>query len=97
MATTWRIPTAAAFLQRLQAGESQLSWSGTKRVYDNIQLKRMWRAIKHEELYPQAYSNGREAEIRLAQVLWRCCHRSPHSSLEKRTPHEVDPHLHPVP
>ena len=58
MPTTWRIPTAAASLQRLQAGEIQISLSGRKRCYDNILPERLWRTLKNGSSDLQAYSNG---------------------------------------
>ena len=41
------------------------------------------------EVYLRAYSDGWEAEISLARLLWRYCHVRPHSSLRGRTPYEV--------
>ena len=49
----------------------------------------MWRTVKYEEVYLDAYSDGWETEISLAQFLWRYCHVRPHSSLKGKTPHEV--------
>jgi len=40
-------------------------------------------------VYLHAYSDGWEAEIRLAGFLWRYWHVGPHSSLGGRTPYEV--------
>ncbi len=76
-------------MTRLQAEEIKISWSGRKRCYDNILVKRLWRTVKYKEVYLRAYSDGWEAEISLARFLWRNCHARPHSSLGSRTPHEV--------
>ena len=81
--------TSAAFVARLQAEEINISWSGRKRCYDNILVERLWRTVKYEEVYLHAYSDGWEAEIGLAQFLWRYSHVRPHSSLGGKTPHEV--------
>ena len=81
--------TSGDFVARLQAEEIKISWSGRKRCYDNILVERLWRTVKYEEVYLRAYSDGWEAEIRLARFLWRYCHVRPHSSLGGRTPNEV--------
>jgi len=52
-------------------------------------VERLWRTLKYEEVYLQAYRDGWEAEISLARFLWRYCHVRPHSALGGRTPHKV--------
>ena len=81
--------TSGAFVARLHAEEIKISWSGRKRCYDNILVKRLWRTVKYEEVYLHAYRDGWEAKISLARFLWRYCHVRPHSSLGGKTPHEV--------
>jgi putative transposase len=81
--------TSGNFVDRLQAKEIKISWSGRKRCYDNILVERLWRTLKYEEVYLRAYSDGWDAEINLAHFLWRYCHVRPHSSLGGRTPHAV--------
>jgi len=81
--------TSADFVGRLQGEGIKISWSGRKRCYDNILVERLWRTVKYEEVYLHAYSDGWEAEIRLARFLWRYSHVRPHSSLGGRTPHEI--------
>ena len=66
--------TSSDFVARLQAEKIKISWSGRKRCYDNILVERLWRTVKYEEVYLHAYSDGWEAEIRLARFLWRYCH-----------------------
>jgi putative transposase len=46
------------FVARLQAEEIKISWSGRKRCYNNILVERLWRTLKHEEVYIRAYSDG---------------------------------------
>jgi len=81
--------TSADFVGRLQGKGIKISWSGRKRCYDNILVERLWRTVKYEEVYLHAYSDGWDAEIRLARFLWRYSHVRPHSSLGGRTPHEI--------
>jgi putative transposase len=67
--------------------EIKISWSGRKRCYDNILVERLLRTLKYEEVYLRAYSDGWEAEISLARILWKYCHVGPHSSLGGKTPY----------
>ena len=88
--------TSIDFVERLQAEKIKISWSGRRRCFDNILVERLWRTVKYEEVYLWAYSDGLEAELRLARFLWRYCHVRPHSSLGGKTPHavytEAEPH-----
>ncbi|WP_048018215.1 integrase core domain-containing protein [Synechococcus sp. GFB01] len=68
-------------MQKLQANTIRISWSARKRCYDNILVERLWRTVKYQEVYPHAYSDGWDAEIRLARFLWRHCSGRPHSAL----------------
>ena len=78
-------------MAKLQAEEIKISCSGRRRCYDNIQVERLWRTLKYEEVYLRAYSDGWEAEISLTRfLLWRHWHVRPHSSLGSKTPHYVD-------
>ena len=81
--------TSGDFMVRLQAETIKISWSGRKRCYDNILVERLWRTVKYEEVCLHSYSDGWDAEIRLARFLWRYCHVKPHSSLGGKTPYEV--------
>jgi putative transposase len=81
--------TSTDFVARLQAEEIKISGSGRKRCYDNILVERLWRTLKHEEIYLRAYSDSWEAKINPAPFLWWYCHVRPHSSLGRKTPYEV--------
>jgi putative transposase len=89
--------TSAEFVARLKAAEIKISWSGRKRCYDNILVERLWRTLKHEEVYLRSYGDGWEAEISLAHVLWRYCHVRPHRSLEAELPNRSIVWSNPVP
>jgi putative transposase len=81
--------TSSAFVARLKTEAIQSSWSGRKSCYNNIQVERLWRTVKYEEVYLRGYSDGWESEISLARILWNYCHGRPHSSLGDRTADEV--------
>jgi len=52
-------------------------------------VERLWRIVKYEDVYLNAYNDGWDPEINLAQFLWRYWYVRPHSTLGGRTPHEV--------
>jgi putative transposase len=81
--------TSSDFVERLQAEKIKISWSGRRRCFDNILVERLWRTVKYEEVVLWAYSDGWEAELRLARFLWRYCHVRPHSALGGKTPYKV--------
>ena len=81
--------TSSDFAGRPQAEEIKIRWSDRKHCDNNILVERLWRTVKDEEKYLQAYSDGWEAEISLVRFLWRYFHVRPHSSLGGRTSHEV--------
>ena len=69
--------------------EIKVSWSGRKRCYDTILVECLWWALKYEDVYLRAYSDGWGAEINLDRFLWRYCHVIPHFSLGGKTPYAV--------
>ncbi|MFY8147811.1 MAG: integrase core domain-containing protein [Prochlorococcaceae cyanobacterium] len=79
------------------AEKIKISWSGRKCCYDNILVERLWRTVKHEEVYLRAYIDGWDAEINLARFPCRYCPARPHSALGGRTPHEVYTETKPKP
>jgi len=81
--------TSADFVGRLQGDGIKISWYRKKRCYDNIELERLWRRVKYEEVYLHAYSDGWEAELSLARFLWRYCHVRPQNTLGGSTLHDV--------
>ena len=76
-------------MERLQAEKIKISYSSSIEYFDNIFVERLWRTVKYQEVYLWAYSDGLEAELRLARFLWRYCHVRPHSALGGKTPYKV--------
>lgn len=69
--------------------ESRISMDHRGRAYDNIFIKRFWRSLKYENVYPQDYSYPREARNGINQYITYYNHRRPHQSLDYLTPAEV--------
>jgi len=73
--------TGAAFTSVLIEAGVRISMDGRGRWMDNVFIERLWRSLKHEDVYLKGYADGREArtgigdwiafynEIRLHQAL----------------------------
>lgn len=59
------------------------------RCLDNVFVERLWRSVKREEVYLNAYESGQEARQKLGQyVRFYNSHRH-HQELDDRKPAEV--------
>ena len=77
----------------LKAG-SKISMDHRGRAFDNIMIERLWRSVKHEEVYLKAYDTVKQAKQSIAEYLDFYNTIRPHSSLNKATPNEFyDQHL----
>jgi putative transposase len=56
---------------------------------DNVFVERLWRTIKYEEVYLQAYESVSRTKISLARYLDFYDTRRPHSRLDRMTPDSV--------
>jgi len=81
--------TAAAFTSRLETRGVAISMDGRGRALDNVFIERLWRSVKHEEVYLKDYADGWEAEASLAAYFQFYNHERIHQSLGYRTPAEV--------
>jgi putative transposase len=67
----------------------RISMDGKGRALDNIFVERLWRSVKYEEVYPNAYATPRDARQGLAHYLTYYNDERPHQALGYRTPAEV--------
>jgi putative transposase len=67
----------------------RISMDGKGRALDNIFVERLWRSVKYEEVYPNAYATPRDARQGLARYLTFYNDERPHQALGYRTPAEV--------
>jgi putative transposase len=81
--------TSLAFTDRLAAAGVRISMDGRGRWMDNVFIERLWRSLKHEDIYLKGYSDGREAKIGIASWLAFYNNRRPHQALGNRTPMAV--------
>jgi putative transposase len=81
--------TAAAFTERLASQGIAISMDGRGRALDNVFIERLWRSVKHEEVYLKEYRDGWEAEDSLGSYFRFYCDERVHQSLDYRTPATV--------
>ena len=66
----------------------RISMDGKGRWMDNVMIERLWRSVKHEEVYLKAYDTVKQAKQSIAEYLDFYNTIRPHSSLNKATPNE---------
>jgi putative transposase len=81
--------TARSHTSRLEAAGVAISMDGRGRALDNVFIERLWRSVKHEEVYLRGYESVREAEASLASYFAFYNERRHHQSLGYHTPAEV--------
>jgi putative transposase len=81
--------TSAAFTGALEQAGVQISMDGRGRWMDNVFIERLWRSVKHEDVYLKGYADGREARIGIAEWIAFYNTRRPHQALGYATPMEV--------
>jgi putative transposase len=62
---------------------------GKGRFKDNIFIERLWRTLKYERIYLQAYESGTELARDLHEWFNWYNDKRKHSSLDKMTPNEA--------
>jgi putative transposase len=78
--------TSYEFTQLLRAHEIRISMDGRGRWLDNVFIERLWRSVKHEEVYLKAYDSVSAARESLRRYFEFYNTRRPHSSLDRVTP-----------
>jgi putative transposase len=73
----------------LKAHEIMISMDGKGRCMDNIFVERLWRSLKYEEVYLNAYASGAEARTGLGAWLSFYNEERLHQSLGYRTPRQI--------
>jgi putative transposase len=78
--------TSAAFTAKLLAAGVRISMDGRGRWLDNVFIERLWRSLKHEEVYLKGYADGREARAGIAAWIAFYNTRRPHQALGGQAP-----------
>ena len=81
--------TSAAFTGVLKREGVAISMDGRGRALDNIFVERLWRSVKHEDVYLKGYGTVVELTLGLAEYFAFYNGERPHQSLGNRTPNAV--------
>ena len=81
--------TSLAFTGVLQQAGVRISMDGRGRWMDNVFIERLWRSLKYECIYLNAFETGSELRAGLSRWIGYYNGRRPHSSLAERTPDEA--------
>jgi len=81
--------TSASFTAALSAAGIQISMDGRGRWMDNVFIERVWRSLKHEDIYLKGYTDGCEAKAGIAGWIAFYNEQRLHQALGYRTPMAV--------
>ena len=81
--------TALAFTERLKQAGVSISMDGRGRCLDNVFVERLWRTVKYEDIYLQAYGTVAELDRGLRSYLRFYNEERLHQSLDYQPPREV--------
>lgn len=81
--------TSTAFISVLQAHDIRISMDGKGCYRDNIFVERLWRSVKYECLYLQAFDDGHAVHRELKRYFHWYNTERPHQGLDNQTPDEL--------
>ncbi len=81
--------TSTAFTAVLHREQIAISMDGKGRWRDNVFVERLWRSVKYEEVYLNAYASVPEARVGICHYLGFYNAVRPHSALGGRTPDQI--------
>ena len=81
--------TSEAFTGVLKREGITISMDGRGRAFDNIFVERLWRSVKHEDVYLNGYATIGELLIGLTKYFAFYNGERPHQALGNRTPDAV--------
>jgi putative transposase len=81
--------TSYAFTGVLKREDVAISMDGRGRALDNIFVERLWRSVKHEDVYLKGYAAMGELMVGLADYFAFYNGERPHQALGYRTPNTV--------
>lgn len=81
--------TSKAFTNVLKDNDIKISMDGRGRALDNIFVERLWRSVKHENIYPMRYETMGELQLGVADYFSFYNSERFHQSLGYKTPDAV--------
>ena len=89
--------TSEAFTGLLKQHGIRISMDGKGAWRDNVFVERLWKSVKYEEVYLNAYESVSQARTSLTTYFKFYNRRRPHSSLDRMTPEQFYYNPQPVP
>jgi putative transposase len=81
--------TGKDFTNELKDNGIKISMDGKSRWMDNVFIERLWRSVKHEEIYTREYDSVTELVQSLKQHFNFYNFERPHQALDGKTPAEL--------
>ncbi len=81
--------TSQAFTGLLKEHGICISMDGKGAWRDNVFIERLWRSVKYEEVYLDAYDTVSDSRTGIDRYFNLYNRRRPHSSLKRKTPDQV--------
>ena len=81
--------TSFSFTTTLKDAGIRISMDGRGRWMDNVFIERLWRSLKYECVFLNAFESGSETRTGIGRWIDYYNHQRPHSSFAGRTPDEV--------
>lgn len=81
--------TSSAFTAVLHREQIAISMDGKGRWRDNVFVERLWRSVKYEEVYLNAYASVPQARAGIGRYIGFYNAARPHSALGGRTPDQI--------
>ena len=81
--------TSAEWVGALTSRGIRISMDGKGKWIDNVFIERLWRSLKYECIYLNAFDSFQEAKAGIHQWMTYYNNERPHSSLGGRTPAEA--------
>jgi putative transposase len=88
--------TSADWIDKLKANNIDISMDGKGRWMDDVFIERLWRSLKYECVYLNAFDNMKDAEQNISYWMDYYNRERPHSSLNDQTPDEFYEGLKPL-
>jgi putative transposase len=80
--------TSSDWIDGLKGHDIQISMDGKGQWMDNVFVERLWRSLKYECVYLNAFRNFKEAKQQIRDWMDYYNDRRPHSKLDDMTPSE---------
>lgn len=81
--------TSDSFIAALEIRQIRVSMEGKGRALDNVFVERLWRTVKYEEVYLEAYESVPELKRSLKEYFICYNEVRPHQSLGYKTPEKI--------